>query len=67
MFSMSCFIRARKADKHDYVTIVQFVIDTMRAKTSDCDLRNDTKICVNNLHIIGDIYDRGPAAPIMEE
>ena len=47
--------------KHSYFnTIIQFVIDTDASEdfiTAMCGMIQ--KICVNNLHIIGDIYDRG--------
>ncbi|NLM14816.1 MAG: fructose-1,6-bisphosphatase [Clostridiaceae bacterium] len=61
---------AEGQSKHDYVnTIVQFVIDTDASEdfiAAICGMIQ--RICVNNLHIIGDIYDRGPGPHrIMEE
>ena len=56
-----------EANKHDYITaIVETIISTGRADhfiTAICKLIQ--RLTIDSLHIIGDIYDRGPGAHII--
>lgn len=59
--------KSGEANKHDYITaIVETIISTGRADhfiTAICKLIQ--RLTIDSLHIIGDIYDRGPGAHII--
>ena len=59
--------KSGEANKHDYITaIVETIISTGRADhfiIAICNLIQ--RLTIDSLHIIGDIYDRGPGAHII--
>lgn len=59
--------KGAEANKHDYITaIVETIISTGRADhfiIAICNLIQ--RLTVDSLHIVGDIYDRGPGAHII--
>lgn len=59
--------KSAEANKHDYITaIVETIISTGRADHFIIAISNlIQRLTIDSLHIIGDIYDRGPGAHII--